>query len=47
MGHTKGSNPEIDFAISKIKSVNEFLMQDVGEKLAFEQEIIMLMEMFD
>ncbi|HHT87933.1 MAG TPA: flagellar protein export ATPase FliI [Clostridiales bacterium] len=45
--YKSGSNPEIDFAISKIKSVNEFLMQDVGEKLAFEQEIIMLKEIFE
>ena len=45
--YKSGSNPEIDFAISKIKSVNEFLMQDVGEKLTFEQEIIMLKEIFE
>lgn len=44
--YKNGSNPEIDYAISKIKAVNQFLMQDVYEKLDFDQEITMLMEIF-
>lgn len=32
-----GSNKEIDYALSKIDAVNDFLMQDVYEKLGFEE----------
>jgi flagellum-specific ATP synthase len=42
-----GSNAEIDYAISKIKDVNEFLQQDVNTKLDFEEEVAMLMEIFN
>ena len=42
-----GSNPDIDFAISKIQSVNEFLMQDVDSKYQFEDEVAMLSGIFD
>jgi len=45
--YRSGSNPDIDFAISKIKKVNEFLMQEVDEKLTFDQELEMLKEIFD
>lgn len=45
--YKNGSNPDIDFAISKIKRVNEFLTQDVNEKITFEQEISMLKEIFE
>lgn len=41
-----GSNPDIDFAISKIRQVNEFLMQDVDSKYQFEDEIRLLSEIF-
>ncbi len=41
-----GSNPDIDFAISKIKDVNAFLMQDVDSKYMFEDEVAMLGEIF-
>lgn len=41
-----GSNPDIDFAISKIKDVNAFLMQDVDSKYLFEDEVAMLGEIF-
>lgn len=44
--YKSGSNPEIDYAISKIKAVNEFLMQDVYEKFSFEEEVEMLKELF-
>ena len=42
-----GSNPDIDYAISKIGAVNEFLMQDVAERFTFEQTVAMLKEIFD
>ncbi len=45
--YKSGSNPDIDYAITKIKAVNEFLRQDVDEKIDFEDEIKMLMEIFD
>lgn len=34
-----GSNTEIDFAIAKIQKVNEFLRQDVDEKITFSDVI--------
>ena len=42
-----GSNPDIDYAISRIGAVNEFLMQDVSDKFTFEQTVSMLKEIFD
>ncbi len=44
--YKSGSNSEIDYAIQKIKEVNKFLQQDVYEKLDFQVEIAMLMEIF-
>lgn len=41
-----GSNPEIDFAIEKIKQSNEFLMQDTHEKFDFEEIIGLLKNVF-
>ena len=45
--YKSGSNPDIDDAISKIKEVNAFLQQDVNTKILFEEEITMLMEIFN
>ena len=45
--YKSGSNPDIDYAISKIQMVNDFLTQDVNEKLIFDQEIAMLKEIFE
>lgn len=42
-----GSNPDIDYAVSKIGAVNEFLMQDVSDKFTFEQTVSMLKEIFN
>lgn len=42
-----GSNKEIDYAISKIDSVNQFLVQDVDEKFELEDEIKMLEALFE
>ena len=42
-----GSNPEIDYAITKINKVNEFLRQDVDTKYQFDDEVRMLSEIFE
>lgn len=44
--YKKGSNSEIDYAVSKINAVNEFLKQDTMEKFDFEEEEQMLEELF-
>ncbi len=40
--YKSGSNPAIDFAISKIEEVNTFLCQEVDEKYDFEESVEML-----
>ncbi len=45
--YKNGSNQDIDYAISKIQQVNEFLVQDVDDKFSFDQEIELLKEIFD
>ncbi len=44
--YKSGSNPNIDFAISKIGEVNQFLMQDVEEKVSFEESVELLKGIF-
>ncbi len=44
--YKKGSNKNIDYAIEKIDAVNEFLCQDVDEKVDFEVTIQRLEEIF-
>lgn len=41
-----GSNPNIDYAISKIDEVNKFLKQDVDEKYDFNTIVKLLQEIF-
>ena len=41
-----GSNKNMDFAISKIDKVNDFLTQGVDEKYDFEEEMQLLQEIF-
>lgn len=45
--YRSGTNEEIDYAISKIKLVNDFLTQDIGEKYEFEDVINKLKGIFD
>jgi flagellum-specific ATP synthase len=45
--YKNGSNHDIDYAISKIQQVNEFLVQEVDDKFSFDQEIELLKEIFD
>ena len=44
--YKKGSNKNIDYAISKIDAVNAFLMQQTDEKYSFEEELKMLFNIF-
>ena len=44
--YKSGSNPEIDYAITMIHQVNEFLQQEVDEKVSFEESVERLEEMF-
>ena len=44
--YKKGSNKNIDYAISKIDAVNAFLMQQTDEKYSFEEELKMLFDIF-
>ncbi len=45
--YKKGSNPDIDYSISMIKQVNEFLMQEIEEKVDFEDSVDRLKKMFE
>lgn len=45
--YRSGSNKDIDFAITKIDKVNEFLMQDVDTKYLFDDEVKLLSDIFD
>lgn len=44
--YKSGSNKHIDYAVSKIDSVNEFLCQDVDEKFDFEDVLTQLKGIF-
>ena len=45
--YKSGSNPSIDYAISKIDAVNGFLCQEVDEKFDFETSVEMLKGLFE
>ena len=42
-----GSNPEIDYAISRIQAVNQFLLQDVNDKFSFDETVEMMKGIFE
>ena len=44
--YVKGSNPKIDYAISKIDEVNEFLKQGTFEKCDYEETVERLLSIF-
>ena len=44
--YKKGSNPNIEYAISRIDAVNGFLCQGTDEKFTFEETVQMLEELF-
>ena len=41
-----GSNPDIDFAIDKIRAVNAFLQQQTDEKHTFEESLQQMLDIF-
>jgi flagellum-specific ATP synthase len=41
-----GTNPEIDYAIKKIKDVNAYLCQETDEKYLFDEEVELLDKVF-
>ena len=45
--YKSGTNKSIDFAISKIDKVNEFLVQKTDEKFTFEEEMAALESVFE
>jgi len=45
--YVAGSNPEIDYAISMIDKVNQFLQQPIGEKVSLEESVQMMKELFN
>ncbi|MCD7709614.1 MAG: flagellar protein export ATPase FliI [Clostridiales bacterium] len=45
--YKSGSNPDIDYAIKKIKDVNEYLCQGTDEKFLFDDEVEMLGKVFE
>ena len=44
--YKKGTNPKIDFAVSKMDDVLAFLKQDTEERFSFEEELQQLLELF-
>ena len=44
--YKKGSNSNIDYAIEKIDTVNEFLLQETYDKFSFEEILEMLEALF-
>ena len=44
--YKKGSNRSIDYAIEKIDSVNNFLMQDVESRFMFDETVKMMKDLF-
>lgn len=45
--YRSGTNKNIDYAISKIDAVNEFLVQGTDEKFSFEEELELLDALFE
>lgn len=44
--YKSGSNPDIDYAVRKIRDVNAFLRQATDEKFLFDEEITLLGDLF-
>lgn len=44
--YKKGTNPKIDFAVSKMDDVLSFLKQKTDERFSFEEELQQLLELF-
>jgi flagellum-specific ATP synthase len=44
--YVKGSNPEVDYAVTMIDRVNGFLKQGIDEKIDFQQTIKQMRALF-
>jgi flagellum-specific ATP synthase len=44
--YVKGSNPKIDYALSKIEQVNNFLKQGTFDKVSYEETVNKLIGIF-
>ncbi len=44
--YKEGTNPKLDYAISKIDAINQFLMQDIHEKISYEEMLSRLQAIF-
>lgn len=44
--YKEGTNPKLDYAISKIDSINQFLMQQIEEKISYEDMLAKLKSIF-
>lgn len=42
-----GTNPELDYAISRLESINEFLKQDINERFSMEETISIMRKIFE
>lgn len=42
-----GSNPGIDYAIAKIDAVNAYLMQEVDSRFDYDEELVLLKQLFE
>ena len=40
-----GTNPKLDYALSKIDGINQFLMQDIGASFTYEQDLEMMRQL--
>jgi len=45
--YKSGTNPKLDFAISKIDKINEFLMQGIHEKLSYEETLAQMQDILN
>ena len=45
--YVSGSNPKIDYAISMIDKVNQFLQQPIKERVSFEETVQMMKKLFN
>ncbi len=45
--YVSGSNPKIDYAISMIDKVNQFLQQPIKERVSFEETVQMVKKLFN
>jgi flagellum-specific ATP synthase len=45
--YSRGTNPDIDYAIDKIKAIQSFLSQEVSEGYSFEESMRLLSQIFE